>query len=183
MTYRRPLAAVLVTLVLSACGGSSHRTSSSTATTASTASSQGTTSAPASTANSSTATTASTATTTSHASRPPEVPAGGGHKKAAPRPSVSSGATIPAAFLISSGGALSPSSVAVPPGVSISLGVDNRDHAAHTVSLAGPRPATLHLRAGAGALTIVSGLPKGTYKVLVDGAAKAKLVVGATGGP
>jgi hypothetical protein len=190
MTYRRPLAAALVALGVAACGGSSPSTSA----TSTTASSAATATAPSTAATTATATapppTASTpaststpATTTTHSSRPPEVPAGSGHNKTAPRPTVSSGAIIPAPFLIGPGGAVSPPSVAVPAGVSISLGVTNRDHRAHTVTLAGARHATLHLRAGAGAVTVVSGLPKGTYDLMVDGTAKASVVVGAQGGP
>jgi hypothetical protein len=111
------------------------------------------------------------------------VPPGRGQNKARPTPSVSSGVTIPAAFVITPGGKLSPPSVAVPPGVSISLGVENRDHASHTVVLAAGRRPTLRLRAGAGGLTIVTGVPIGSYQVLVDGTAQAKVVVGAQGGP
>ena len=183
MTYRRSLAAVLVSLLVASCGGSTHSTTGGTTTT--TASSQAAATTPPTTA--STATTAATATTasatTTRASRPPEVPAGRGQKKARPTPSVSSGVTIPAAFEISPGGKLSPASVAVPPGVSISLGVENRDHASHTVVLAARTRPRLRLRAGAGGLTIVTGLPIGSYQVLVDGTAQAKVVVGAQGGP
>lgn len=177
MTYRRSLAAVLVSLLVAACGGSTHSTSASTTTT--TASSQAAATTPPVTA--STATTATT--TTTHAARPPEVPAGRGPKKARPTPSVNSGVTIPAAFVILSGGKLSPPSVAVPAGVSISLGVENRDHAPHTVVLAAGRRPTLRLRAGAGGLTVVTGVQIGSYQVLVDGTAQAKMVVGAQGGP
>lgn len=177
MTYRRSLAAVLVSLLLAACGGSTHSTTAGTTTT--TASSQAAATTPPTTAT--TATTASA--TTTRTARPPEVPAGRGQKKARPTPSVSSGVTIPAAFVITPGGKLSPPSVAVPPGVSISLGVENRDHASHTVVLAAGRRPTLRLRAGAGGLTIVTGVPIGSYQVLVDGTAQAKVVVGAQGGP
>ncbi len=180
MTYRRSLAAVLVSLLVAACGGSAHSTTAGTTTT--TASSQpAATTAP---TTPSTATTAATASaTTTRATRPPEVPAGRGQKQARPTPSVSSGVTIPAAFEISPGGKLSPASVAVPPGVSISLGVENRDHATHTVVLAARRRPRLRLRAGAGGLTIVTGLPIGSYQVLVDGTVQGKVVVGAQGGP
>ena len=183
MTYRRSLAAVLVSVMLAACGGSTHSTSAGT--TATTASSQAAATTPPTTTSTATAaTTATTATaTTTRATRPPEVPAGRGQKKARPTPSVSSGVTIPAAFLISPGAKLSPPSVAVPPGVSISLRVENRDHASHTVVLAAGRRPRLRLRAGAGGLTIVTGLPIGSYQVLLDGTAQANVVVGAQGGP
>jgi hypothetical protein len=177
MTYRRALAGVLVGLLVAACGGSSAPTSAGTSTTA-TSSTAATTATRPSTA---TATGPAAATTTATASRPPEV---AGKKKAKPdHPSVSSNVTIPAAFLIGPDGRLTPATVSVPPGVSVSLGVENHDHAAHTVVLVAPKRPTLHVKAGAGTLTVVTGLANGTYTVLLDGTAAAKLTVGALGGP
>ena len=182
MTLRGPLAAVLTGLALAACGASSSPQSSAgppTSTTTTPATSQATSTAPA--ASSSPSSTAST-TTTTNPGAPPEA-SGGSGKKAKPHPTVSSGADFPAAYLITADGKLTPPTVAGPSGLSISLAVDNRDHAAHTVVLVAPKRRTLHVPGGAGNLMVVRGLAAGTYRLLLDGRPAAQLVIGAAGGP
>jgi hypothetical protein len=186
MTIRRSsAAAVLVSLVLAACGGSSHGTSASTTT------------SPAPTQPAATATTASTsasstpgaatapnaATTTAKASPPPEVPRRKAQRGHGAKTTSSSDVSIPAAFVIASGGTLSPPSIAVPPGVAVSLKVDNQDQASHTVVVAAPQRSTLHVAAHQNAHAVITGLRNGVYRILVDGSARGQLVIGAQGGP
>lgn len=173
---RSTIGALACAALLVGCGGSGTSSSSSTAapTTA------GSTATASASASSSAGTTTSAATTTSSAGQPPE--AAGTHHKSKPQPSVSSGATIPAAFLLQNG-KLSPPAVAVPAGVTIALGVNNRDHARYTVVLVAQGRHTMHLGPVTGAVLSVSALPKGSYPVLVDGSRQATLTVGATGGP
>jgi hypothetical protein len=201
---------MLVSLPLASCGGSSPGPSagpatsrassqgaatsasgspSDTATTTAATTTAATTTAATTTAATTTAATTTAAntpaatTTTTKAGRPPEVPAGKAKQGRGPRSTASSDVSIPAAFLISPGGKLSPPSVSVPSGIAIALGVENRDHAPHTIVLAASRRPTLHLRADGGAVVLIPGLPNGSYGILLDGASRGRLVVGAQGGP
>jgi hypothetical protein len=182
MTRSRSLIGGLACLLLLAgCGGSASSSSSPSATASSSATATTSASATSSTAATSTAaTTSRAATTTTSASPPPEV--SGSHHKPKPKPLVTSGVSIPAAFLLRNG-KLEPSSVAVPAGVTISLGVNNRDHARYSVVLVARGRHTLHLAPASGAVVLVPALPKGSYPVLVNGTKQATLTVGATGGP
>lgn len=185
MTIRRSSVAVLVSLLLAACGGSSHGTSASTTT--STAVSQpaatATTTSSSATSTSGAATGTTAVTTTAKARRPPEVPGGKAKRGHGAKTTSSSDVSIPAAFVIAPGGKLSPPSIAVPPGVAVSLKVENQDQASHTVVLAAPRRSTLHVAAHQDAAAVVTGLRNGVYRVLVDGSARGQLVIGAQGGP
>jgi hypothetical protein len=192
MIIRRSLAAVLVSVLLAACGGSSHGTSASSTTSTARNPSAGT----ASTASSSTASASSSAnsvsgsitgtsavTTTAKARRPPEVPGGKAKRGRGAKTTSSSDVSIPAAFVIGSGGKLSPPSVAVPPKVPVALTVENQDGTSHTLVLAAPQRRTLHARAHGSARTVVTGLANGVYRILMDGSAQGQLVIGAQGGP
>jgi hypothetical protein len=91
--------------------------------------------------------------------------------------------SIPAVFLIGPGATLTPPSVSVPSGVSIALAVADHDGRAHTVVLAAPTRHVLHVPAGRSIGGLISGLPDGAYRLLVDGVARGRIVVGAQGGP
>ena len=125
----------------------------------------------------------SATTTTAKARRPPEVPGGKSKRGHGAKTTSSSDVSIPAAFVIGSGGKLSPPSIAVPPKVPVALEVKNQDGASHTLVLAAPQRGTLHVGAHASAHTVVTGLRDGVYRILVDGSARGQLVIGAQGGP
>lgn len=102
---------------------------------------------------------------------PPEsVPGGAGDE---------GGIRVPVAFVLT-GGRLQPPSVAVPAFLRLELAVRNRDRRPHVIRFAGHR---LSVGAGATAGTIVRGLRKGIYPVLVDGRPAGRVVTGAQPGP
>lgn len=165
--------AVVCGLLIAGCGGSSSTSSSSSSTARQTITASATVTPPPST---------TSATTTSAPSAPPEVPRSRRHH-ARPGPSVSSGATLPASFVILSGGRLSPPTISAPSGAKIYLAVTDHDQIAHTVRLVSVGGPTLRVAAGRSGEVGVSGLRNGHYRVLVDGRAEGTLVVGAQGGP
>jgi hypothetical protein len=85
--------------------------------------------------------------------------------------------------VIGSGGKLSPPSIAVPSAVSVSLVVENHDQVAHIMVLAAPERRTMRVPAHGRAHTVVTGLPNGVNRILVDGSPRGQLVIGAQGGP
>ncbi len=128
---------------------------------------------PASTPGATASTPATTATRPPRTGRtaPPEsVPGGAGDE---------GGIRVPVAFVLT-GGRLQPPSVAVPAFLRLELGVRNGDRRPHVIRFAGHR---LSVGAGAAAGTIVRGLRKGTYPVLVDGRPAGRVVTGAQPGP
>ena len=185
----RCLTAVAVSLLLVACGGSSASTRSSSGTAGSAAAATNTSAATGAGASSSApaATTSSTTTppasTTSAPGPPPEVPARRARHAPRPRPGVSSGATLPASFVIGSGGGLTPAAVSAPAATTIALSVADHDRLGHTVLLKAPGGPTLRIAAGHSQSAQVHGLADGRYPILVDGRARGALVVGAQGGP
>ncbi|MBV9818019.1 MAG: hypothetical protein JOZ07_06675 [Solirubrobacterales bacterium] len=59
----------------------------------------------------------------------------------------------------------------------------NRDAKAHRITLAGGAAKPLAVAAEASAAEEVGGLATGTHRVLVDGVARARIVIGAVPGP
>jgi hypothetical protein len=199
----RCLTAVAVSLLLVACGGSAS-TGSSSRTAGSAAAGTGTSAAGTATSAAGTATSAatpaggsagapaSTATssspdattsTTSAPGAPSEVPARRARRAPRPRPGVSSGATLPASFVVLSGGRLTPPVVSAPGATTIALSVADHDRLGHTVVLKAPGSPKLHVAAGHAESAQVHGLADGRYPILVDGRARGALVVGSQGGP
>jgi hypothetical protein len=172
---RRPaIAALTASLLLAACGGSAHSTSSSTSSSAGAGSSSAT----------STAVTTSTTTTAVTSSRPPEVPAGKAQSSSTSNPTApDTDVRLPAAFAIEPGGNLTPPLVAAPKGVAIQLRLRNLDSRPHAFVLDTPTRYSFRVRARGRETTLITGLAKGTYRILVDGAARGRLVIGSTPGP
>jgi hypothetical protein len=90
---------------------------------------------------------------------------------------------IPAAFTIAAGGGVTPPLISAPADVTIELQLHNTDSRAHRVQLSVPHFASISVPAGASKTTDVTGVPKGTYRLLIDGALRARIVVGAVPGP
>jgi hypothetical protein len=90
---------------------------------------------------------------------------------------------IPAAFVIGAGGAVTPPLISTPANVTIELQLRNQDAKAHRVMLSVPRFGGVGVPAHATTTTDVTGVPKGTYRLLVDGAPRARIVVGTVPGP
>jgi len=177
------VAGSLACLAIAGCGGSSpthSRTASSTSAPAGASainpSGTGTTTGA-----------AASTTTAATTSRPPEVPTSRAKGTSKP-PSVNPGGPIggmrfPAAFTIGAGGELNPPSVAGPTGATVDLRLINHDSRAHTVAVTIPARRTFRLAAGASASAVLTGLRKGSYRVLVDGTARGQVIIGAVGGP
>lgn len=177
---RRPLCAIVpVALLLAGCGGSAH-SSSSTATSAPSSSTSAATT-PQSTSTSTVSAGPSTTTATTSA-RPPEVPKNKAPKHSKPT-APNTNVRIPAAFVIRAGGAVTPPLISAPADVTIQLQLHNEDTRPHRVQLSVAHFGGLEVPAHGSATTEVTGAPKGTYRLLVDGAAKARIVVGAVPGP
>jgi len=90
---------------------------------------------------------------------------------------------LPAAFVIRAGGAVTPPLISAPAHVTIQLQLHNEDSTAHRVTLSVPRFGGVAVPAHATATADVSGVPKGTYRLLIDGAARGRIIVGAVPGP
>jgi hypothetical protein len=174
---------LLAPALLAGCGGSGNGTSPSSASTASTSRSTGaaTSAAPPSATAADTAATSTSAATTG---RPPEVPAAQARTPSAShRGAPDTNVRVPARFVVGSGGTLTPPAVSVPAGITIALGLLDRDGRPHTVVLAAPPRHSFALAAGGRASATLSGLPKGTYRILVDGVVRGQIVIGSAPGP
>jgi hypothetical protein len=90
---------------------------------------------------------------------------------------------IPAAFTIAAGGAVTPPLISVPPNVTIELQLRNHDSLAHRVQLSVAHFPTASVPPGGSKTTDISGVPKGNYRLIVDGAPRARIVVGSVPGP
>jgi hypothetical protein len=175
MRRRTLCTAVLMTLFVAACGGSSHP-SSSTATTTSTTSS-------ATTATSTgTVSAGPTTTTATTSSRPPEVPKNKAPKHSKPT-APNTDVRIPAAFIIRAGGAVTPPLISAPANVTIELQLHNEDAKAHRLTLSVPHFRGVAVPAHGTTTADVTGVPRGDYRLLVDGAPRARIVVGTVPGP
>jgi hypothetical protein len=168
MIRRLPIAVGLAAAVIGGCGGSAHSTS---------------TSAGRSTSAGSTTTTAAT-TTAATTSRPPEVPPSKAQTSTSSLPTApDTNVRLPASFQIRSGGVLAPPLISAPAGVSIQLRLADLDSKPHSVVLAAPRPDSFKLAPHGRTTTVISGLPKGNYRILVDGAQRGQIVIGSVPGP
>ena len=179
MLRRSLCAIVLAALLLAGCGGSAH--SSSSVTTSAPSSSTSAATSPQSTSTSTVSAGPSTTTATTSA-RPPEVPKNKAPKHSKPT-APNTNVRIPAAFVIRAGGVVTPPLISAPANVTIELQLHNEDARPHRVQLSVAHFASISVPAGASRTTEVTGAPKGTYRLLVDGAAKARIVVGAVPGP
>jgi hypothetical protein len=179
MRRRTLCTVVLMTLFVPACGGSSH--SSSSASTTTSATSTASASSPATTTAGTVSAGPSTTTATT-SSRPPEVPKNKAPKHSKPT-APNTNVRIPAAFIIRAGGAVTPPLISAPANVTVELQLHNEDAKAHRLTLSVPHFRGVAVPAHGTATADVTGVPKGTYRLLVDGAAKARIVVGAVPGP
>ena len=181
---RRPLCAtVIAALLIAGCGGSSHSSSSTASSTPSTPTSSTTAATTAQSTSTGTVSAGPSTTTATTSSRPPEVPKEQASKHSKPT-APNTNVRIPATFIIRSGGALTPPLISAPADVTIELRLRNEDSKAHRVQLTVPHfPPEVLVPAGASATSEITGVRKGTYRLLVDGAAKGRIVVGAVPGP
>jgi hypothetical protein len=181
MNFRPAMVALLMPLVLAACGGSSHSSTSSASTAAQSTPSSSSSSSTASTQSPASSSTSLTTSTT----RPPEVPRSReGHRNRSPHPvAPASGVRIPASFTIQHGGALTPTVISVPKGVTIELQVKDLDSHGHSIRVDVPAAPTVGVSPGASASAAVTGLANGSHRVLEDGHPAATILVGTQGGP
>jgi hypothetical protein len=177
---RRPLYAIVsVALLVTGCGGSGHSSSSTASHTPTGSATAATTVQSTSTGTVSAGPTTTTATTSA---RPPEVPKNKAPKHSKPT-APNTDVRIPAAFIIRAGGAVTPPLISAPPNVTIQLQMHNEDSQSHRVQLSVAHFGGLEVPAHGTATVEVTGVRKGTYRLLVDGAAKARILVGAVPGP
>lgn len=73
--------------------------------------------------------------------------------------------------------------ISVPTGVTIEVQVRNLDSHGHSIRIDAPAAHTVSVPAGGGARVSVIGLANGSYRVLEDGRAEARIVVGSQPGP
>lgn len=161
---------------MAGCGGSHKQgttSSSSTApvssaTVASSTSTAGSATSASSSATASSTTTAQSSTITGTATN------------GSPPPS---GPHIAATYSIGAGDNVSPQTVAVPSGVAVDLTVVSRDGKPHRVLVRTAPAHALQLPAGGRVSLLLTGLPDGSYVLLVDSRTTAILQVGAQPGP
>jgi hypothetical protein len=170
---RRPvLLALLISLALAGCGGSSSTSTRTSATTSPNGSGVAATSSAASTSTAPT-TSATSASTTS----------GADSSTSSTTAATDTNVRLPAKFAIQAGGILFPPVVAAPKHTTIDLTVRSQDGKRHTVVLRTPHAYTLVVVPGRASQLALKGLPNGAYAVKVDGAVRGRLIVGATPGP
>lgn len=182
MPRRATIAAgLLVAALIAACGGSSHAQSS----TSSSNPTAPATSVASSTSTNGTSTVSAGPTSTTSATisgQPPEVPKGRRSQRSR-RATASAGVRLPALFMIKAGGAVVPNLISAPANVTIQLRLRNLDSSSHRVLLDAARLSPAQLTPRASVTTDVAGLGRGTYRLLVDGRARARLLIGAVPGP
>jgi hypothetical protein len=185
VTSRKRLAATAATLaacsVLAACGGGDDgqgagqaTAPASSATTAPAAPSSTSAPAPAQTQTTATAPAQTTATApaqTTATTSPEDQPGGAGDEEPA---------RVPARFVLQADGSLQPATISVPAFLTIAVSVENRGDAAHQLEVAG---AGVQVAAGQEATLTLEGRRAQRLDVLIDGAPKGVLVVGAEPGP
>jgi hypothetical protein len=173
---------MLASLLIAACGGSGHSSSTTSSPTSSTSAATSANTATGANTATSTVSAGPTTTTATTSSRPPEVPTNKAPKHSKPT-APNTNVRIPAAFVIRAGGAVTPPLISAPANVTIELQLHNQDAKAHRLTLSVPHFASISVPAGASKTTDVTGAPKGTYRLLIDGAPQARIVVGAVPGP
>jgi hypothetical protein len=178
---RRPaaIATLSASILLAACGGSTHNGSA----TSSATSSHAATSSGAS-ASTTTAGVTSTTVTAVTSGRPPEVPAGKRKSSATSKPTApATNVRLPATFAIKPGGSLTPPALSAPKGVAIQLQLRNLDSRSHSVVLDTPKRYAFRLQPQGLTNAVITGLAKGTYRILIDGTERGQLVIGSNPGP
>ena len=165
---------MLLSLVINGCGGSNRPATASTTAPAAQSSPYAATSPSRQTATAAppaTTTTTATTTTSSAAASPHTGTTG------------ASNARLPASFVVTARGSLSPQSVSAPAGVTIALSVTSGDGRAHQVVVRTAPPVALAVTAGGRALRELRGLKAGRYAIAVDGAGAGTLIIGVQAGP
>jgi hypothetical protein len=182
----RAIGSALVCVLVAACGGAAHG-SSSVSSVASTSSSVSTTTTTATS-------TASPPSATSTAS-PPSATSTASRTSGAPIKTTTTSTTatstaepagphIRAAFAIGAGEVLNPPVISVPSSVAIQLTLTSADRKRHRVLIRTSPPHTLTVAPGGRASIVLAGLPNGRYVILLDGGAGGgSLVVGVQPGP
>ncbi|HEX7292579.1 MAG TPA: hypothetical protein VF250_15780 [Conexibacter sp.] len=90
---------------------------------------------------------------------------------------------VPASFVVSPGGRLTPPTITVPPLLAVEISLRSDDGASHTLTLRTPSPHTLRAAAGERAAVRIAGLRAGRYAVALDGRRAGALVAGGEVGP
>lgn len=181
--------------VLGGCGGSgSSKTAvpaAGSAATTTSVSSAATTQIPA------TSTTAQPSSTAGTHVKRPSAPTGGAGMAAGAASAAGGGARgrangpgggainarVPAAFRLSPGGRLSPTTVSAPAFLAVSVMIASDDGSSHTVVIGTPSPRTLTIARHGSGVTLIPGLRAGDYPITVDGARRAVLIIGGEPGP
>jgi hypothetical protein len=178
--------AIVTSIAVAACGGSSQ-SSSATATGGSAASSSQTTASSPSGAVASTATFSASgvgaAVTTTSTIAPPEVPKAKKHARHGGTHAVSQGAHVETNVAVDANGGVTPPVVSVPSGVAVELHITNHSGVAATVELSVPSHPGVHVAPSGRATLQTAGLKDGTYRILVNGTPRGQLMIGAQGGP
>ena len=169
-------------LLLAGCGGSaSTATSTPPGTSTSSAAKTGTTGGGAPPA--STGTTKATSTQTAPRSTASRKTSTVTTTRAATAPLPTPADYVPATFVITRRGALSPPTVSAAASVAIKLTVVSGDGKAHRAVLESAPPHSLSVPAGRSASVLLADLRSGRYKVRIDGVAQGTLVIGFLPGP
>jgi hypothetical protein len=171
----RCLTVVLLTLALAAvgCGGGNTGTGPAGEPTAS---------APEATAPPADATQPGTTAVTPPAATPTE-PAGGSGDGSEDDGGGEQHVRVPASFVVTAGGRLTPSTITVPPFLAVEISVRADDGRAHRLVLQTAPPHTLRVAAGERAAVRIRGLRAGRYPVTLDGRRAGALVAGGEVGP
>jgi hypothetical protein len=175
-----------VLLVLGACGGSKHTTSTQQPTVTAPASIPSSTQPSIATSTATSHTTVSTARTTTTTTSAAGSSTGGQVKASGARNKPAGGSThvrVPATFVIGTGGRLSPPSVSAPAFLAVQLTVSSGDGRSHHLLLRAPGPVRLTVPAHGRASVLIGGLRAGRYEISVDGASGGALIIGGEPGP
>jgi hypothetical protein len=92
-------------------------------------------------------------------------------------------ARVPATFTVRASGSVSPTSVSAPAFLAVELTVISGDGRPHRVVVQTPGKRALSVPANGRASVLLPGLKAGDYAVELDGAPRAKLVIGGEPGP
>lgn len=90
---------------------------------------------------------------------------------------------VPAAFVVTASGRLTPPTITVPPFLAVELSLQANDGRPHTLVLQTTPPRTLQAAAGKRAAVRIPGLRSGRYPVTLDGDRAGALVAGGEVGP
>jgi hypothetical protein len=163
---------LLFGLLLSACGSSTHSTSSSVLSGTTSSAPASTTTAATSTRTRTSATSTSTSTTAARTTT---------KKVTAPPPA--SGPRVPATYTIAAGGTLTPPTISIPAGYTVEITFVDHGGSTATATVRTPKPTVLDIPPGGESYALVSHLRKGTYPIEINGAERGSLVIGSSPGP